>query len=113
MNVGVESTDFTELSITIAPSPQFSSVTVTPFNNITPGTSVSITALATSTANGNITYEWAPTGGIITNGNQYTVSPNSNVTYTITARDSRQCTNTSTVSIEVSEITPGTISPVV
>ena len=113
VNVGVESTDFTELSITIAPSPQFSSVTVTPFNKITPGTSVSITALATSTANGNITYEWAPTGGIITNGNQYTVSPNSNVTYTITARDSRQCTNTSTVSIEVSEITPGTISPVV
>jgi gliding motility-associated-like protein len=112
VNAGVESSTGAEVSVSIAANPTFGQLVVAPYFKITPGTSVSITANATSSASGTISYAWAPSGGTVSNGNQYTVSPNSNTSYTVTATDSRPCSNSSSVTIEVSEINPGTISPV-
>ena len=112
VNAGVESSTGAEVSVSIAGNPTFGQLVVAPSSKITPGTSVSITANATTSASGTISYAWAPAGGTVSNGNQYTVSPNSNTMYTVTATDSRTCSNSSSVTIQVSEITPGTISPV-
>jgi hypothetical protein len=93
------------VTVTVNPS----SVTVTPASPTTGiGGSAVLTASATTTNAGAMTYAWTPSSSLSSaTGASVTASPLSTTTYTVTATDAGGCSRTGTTTVKVTSGTPG------
>ena len=90
--------------VTVNPLPVISSSPSNP--SVCIGNSVSISA------NGGVTYTWAPSSGLsATTGTTVSANPTSTTTYTITGTDGNGCTNTATVTVTVNPLPVIAVNP--